>query len=473
MKFSFLVACTLFSAICFSQIPTIDSSRVWIQFFNRSEANKLFNAFEQSDSQKAVIVHMGDSHIQPDTYVETYRTILQGKFGNAGRGLFFPFSVAKTYSSIAYSSTYQGSWTSSRSIQPFPKMPLGIQGACIRTVDTSASISIKFKKSLSETERILKVFTTSEEGSFDLKIEMKNWDTTVFLTKNLGYTCIRLMLPNAPESLTFSVVKTRSNQNHFSCNGFSIESEVDTGILIHTAGIGGAQYVAPLRQKHFEEDLLSVNPNLVILDYGTNDVLYYDKIDPSLEAQIRAEIRLIHKTLPNCAVLLTTCQDLYRNGKTIQATSSFSELIYRIAMEENCLLFDWFAISGGNKSILSWTALGYARADHIHLSQKGYELKGQLLANAILETYSYWKYNPTLESWNWKPEALVDSLYVIDPIEKREPVKNAQPIYYTVKAGDTLYSIARKFDISADQLKRMNKLKSNSIRKGQRLKISS
>lgn len=42
---------------------------------------------------------------------------------------------------------------------------------------------------------------------------------------------------------------------------------------------------------------------------------------------------------------------------------------------------------------------------------------------------------------------------------------------YTVVKGDTLYSIARKYDLSVEQLKRYNKLRSNTISVGQVLSL--
>lgn len=42
---------------------------------------------------------------------------------------------------------------------------------------------------------------------------------------------------------------------------------------------------------------------------------------------------------------------------------------------------------------------------------------------------------------------------------------------YTVKKGDTLYSISRKFDISVAELKKINSLKSNALSIGQKLKV--
>ncbi len=43
--------------------------------------------------------------------------------------------------------------------------------------------------------------------------------------------------------------------------------------------------------------------------------------------------------------------------------------------------------------------------------------------------------------------------------------------YYIVKSGDTLYSIARKYNMTVDELKKLNNLSNNTLSIGQRLKI--
>ena len=47
--------------------------------------------------------------------------------------------------------------------------------------------------------------------------------------------------------------------------------------------------------------------------------------------------------------------------------------------------------------------------------------------------------------------------------------KYTLPDYYTVKKGDTLYSIAKKFDTTVDKLKELNGLKNNTLSIGQKL----
>lgn len=70
-----------------------------------------------------------------------------------------------------------------------------------------------------------------------------------------------------------------------------------------------------------------------------------------------------------------------------------------------------------------------------------------------------------------------DSLLVQNPNslilkkELKKTVKHKQPKTYTVKKGDTLYDIARKNKITVAKLKKANKISSNKIKPGQKLKI--
>ena len=60
----------------------------------------------KTDKQGVInIVHIGDSHIQADYFSGMLRMCLQKQFGNAGRGLIFPYKVAKTNEPYNYLTT--------------------------------------------------------------------------------------------------------------------------------------------------------------------------------------------------------------------------------------------------------------------------------------------------------------------------------------------------------------------------------
>ena len=77
----------------------------------------------------------------------------------------------------------------------------------------------------------------------------------------------------------------------------------------------------------------------------------------------------------------------------------------------------------------------------------------------IIEDYSLWKFDGSRKSMGKVKK---------DKSSKKE--KNNSK-YYIVKKGDTLYSISKKYNMSLKDLKNLNKLESNNIKIGQKLKI--
>lgn len=60
-----------------------------------------------------------------------------------------------------------------------------------------------------------------------------------------------------------------------------------------------------------------------------------------------------------------------------------------------------------------------------------------------------------------------------DPTPSSPPVTvpNDNPIYHTVLKGETLYRIAKKYNMTVDELLKLNNLTSTTIRKGQKLRV--
>ena len=54
----------------------------------------------------------------------------------------------------------------------------------------------------------------------------------------------------------------------------------------------------------------------------------------------------------------------------------------------------------------------------------------------------------------------------------KEETETVETIIYTVKSGDTLYGIANKYNLTVDELKKLNNLTSNSLSIGQKLNVS-
>src|ERR1700744_2643287 len=87
------------------------------------------------------IVHIGDSHIQADIFSGTVRNKLQQFFGNAGRGLVFPYQLAKSNAPADISSSSNITWRYNRLAHPEIPINAGSSGFCIKT-DTDKNVVI-------------------------------------------------------------------------------------------------------------------------------------------------------------------------------------------------------------------------------------------------------------------------------------------------------------------------------------------
>jgi hypothetical protein len=495
----FAIAASFLPKRAFAQIsttayPWIDTDLNAIQFFQRDAIEPFFLKWNHTDSQRLTVLHLGDSHIQPDIFPGVLRKRFQEMLGYGGRGMMFPFSTAKTYSSVHYSSTHQGAWTASRSIEPLPKYTLGVCGATCRTNDSTASFSIKFNEAIPAHYNVLKVFCKKSPYSYGLWISTSEGEELYAADRmddSLPYLEIR-NLPPLLSGFTLRVEKTSPLQDEFEFYGMSLESSKPGGTIIHSAGIGGAKYNAPLYQKLFRDHLPALKPDLVILDYGTNDYIYDDRIKPELENEITAIIRHIREVAPGANILLTTTQDMRRKGRILYSGERFSDMIRRIAKEQHCALYDWYWVSGGNNTILKWVNSGLAQNDMIHLTSKGYKLKGELLFDAFLRTQAVMMDDAGYDSLVFSLDSIrktritaidsatarADSLAALNtpaPVKKvvtyTPSIKQKKVIRHKVKPGETLYYLARKYHVTVKQIQQWNRLRGTMIRAGQTLII--
>jgi LysM repeat protein len=171
-------------------------------------------------------------------------------------------------------------------------------------------------------------------------------------------------------------------------------------------------------------------------------------------------------------VVLTTTQDLFYKGKYITAGVQFRNLVDSLAKKNDCLFWNWYDLSGGFGQIKKWADDGYATRDYIHLTQRGYKLKGYLFYRSFMNTLAQVKNNQELALYSLPLKEYSDAaVYTAEKQKEKGRTGRKGASTYTVKSGDTLSHIARKFRVSVAKIKKWNGLKSDFIRAGQILKI--
>ncbi|MGE3651224.1 MAG: hypothetical protein AB7G10_23040, partial [Reyranellaceae bacterium] len=94
----------------------------------------------------------------------------------------------------------------------------------------------------------------------------------------------------------------------------------------------------------------------------------------------------------------------------------------------NCLFYDWYRAAGGRYSMLVWYAYELAGADHIHLSSHGYAIKGDLMAQALLNTIKAIEANPRLDGISVRAMHDENAASVSAWLKAARPVKPRPPL---------------------------------------------
>ena len=166
------------------------------------------------------------------------------------------------------------------------------------------------------------------------------------------------------------------------------------GLTYTESGINGAAVPSWLRCTRFQEELSLVQPDLVVLGIGINDanVLPRDFNPEIFKENYRMLLRQILSVSPHCCFLFITNNDCWFNvrGKRRQFntnTAKVQQAMVELATEYDAAVFDVFALMGGIGSSSAWVRHGLQKRDHIHFTQVGYELCGDLLYNALVRDY--------------------------------------------------------------------------------------
>jgi LysM repeat protein len=312
---------------------------------------------------------------------------------------------------------------------------------------------------------------------------------------------VEVILPRQFEKfIEFRVHKTDSTQKEFELYGIQLINSKNYGVLYNSVGINGASLVSFLKQDLFQEQLLKAKPDLIILDYGTNDLAGGKFDSVYFTTNLTKSIQRIRSVLPEVCILIPSIQDFTVNGKNISVTSDYSKFVRGFVKKNNVVFYDYFWISGAKKSMKKWLNAGIAKSDQIHLTQSGYVLKGELYGNAILNSFARYLAKPqdsllferkvyekivedTLiqkDSTDTTTSQIVKKEKVVEPkpfIKEKtkvntnvpKPKPNNTNKSYVVRKGDTLSSIARKHNTTVSKIKAKNKLKSDNLRIGQKL----
>ncbi|MCG8700458.1 MAG: GDSL-type esterase/lipase family protein [Bacteroidales bacterium] len=336
---------------------------------------------------KLNIVHIGGSHIQADVYTHLMRKQMQSidKDMNGGRGMIFPFRMARTNNPRNYSVRYTGSWSYCKSTLYKRTCDLGLTAMQVSTSSPKASININPNTDSTTYYQFNTVKIFHNNNNYDVKIRYGDHFYEGKYDEIAGATIINTIQPI--DHLQLLLQEDTASSTPFVLYGISLESD-DDGIVYHSIGVNGSMLKHYLKCELYEKHLAALNPDLVIFSIGTNDGYtrsfnedaFYERYATLLERTLDAAPQTkIMITVPNDSYLYRR----YANKNTIE----IRDKVFKLAHKYNAVVWDFFTIMGGLNSSQTWYNYQLMQYDRIHFTRKGYELKGELFFSAFLKSW--------------------------------------------------------------------------------------
>lgn len=396
-----------------------------------------------SKNQVTQILFIGDSHIQADHLTGYLRKKFQDQYGNAGRGLVFPYQVANTNGAEDFSSVSNQPWETFRLVHEQKVFPqIGAAGFVIGNKEDSF-LEITFKNpedsfdkvviyndakmkggsfSLFNENQSLKDFvqkkserishTASENQTFHEIVSQYNTTTTKLralngdkiLNPKAGsvYKVERNFLVYNPDfeqnikeigSYKFDSSKTeidfKSPQNVFLLKtnnpqgntfyGFQFLKNVKKGIVFNTVGVNGATYSDFLKFPLQLEQLSKIKSDVLIIALGTNEA--FGKVEKEeFQKNVTDVISKFRNENPDLPILLIGPPDNSpKENRTIEVISWIEES----ARQNNTAFFNLFEATGGKGSFKKAQARKEASSDGVHYLKPGYENQAEAIWKAI------------------------------------------------------------------------------------------
>lgn len=367
------------------QLPPINTAlnRIW-----GGDLDSFYNKLKQlkQGSNKVVrIVHIGDSHIQADFLSGEIRSGLQQAFGNAGRGLVFPYQVARTNPPQDIFSSSDNIWQSNRLIRTTDSVACGISGFCIQCKRTGAAFTLTLQNSPGDTLSFnsMDLFTDSIAGTSWLikagenKLYFAGRDTSSVLPLT-----VNLPLPATSFTLTSLLPDTLR-----SFYGVSLQRNTP-GILYHTIGVNGAKYQHYNNTPLFWRQLPALQADLFIVSMGTNEAQALRFDEPAFLYEVDQLVQKLKSASPGAAIIITTAADSYKGRYPNKVLQQLNTSLYKYCAAKQIALWDLYRATNGYGAARHWVRLGLMQPDKIHFKSAGYRIMGDLFLQALLNGYN-------------------------------------------------------------------------------------
>jgi lysophospholipase L1-like esterase len=367
------------------------------------------------------VAHFGDSHTAADLWTGRLRTILQGRFGDGGRGfLLFGKPWAGYWPEGAETGASDG-WTGSNALLAGVEGQAGtgiygLGGGALCTDDAGPEAWL----TLSDPQgaQLGEVFYVTGPGGGALELIIGDQAPLTLSTAaevpGLGAQAWRL------DGDGYKTLRVRALGGGRVCVLGATVERPGTGIVYDSLGLNGARLTHLVEwDSWIEPMLIRRGYHLLVLSYGTNEAMDAWLALPAYARRAGETLQRLRALTPGADCLLVGPPPSAVPGaepaRFQERLLPLVQIQKDLARRHGCAYFDTLAWTGGPAAFEDWlgnpaavlvqlderldvaTARGLRertgptplyQADHVHLTLEGYRILGDLVGDALLRAWA-------------------------------------------------------------------------------------
>ena len=340
------------------------------------------------------ILHYGDSPTTADLITGDARSQLQERFGDGGYGYVL---VAKPWAWYAHRGTdiSDYGWTISTAVGKGRAETYGLGGASFQGDGAEASSHVTLKDG-AESSMELAYLAQPGGGTVSVTANAGGGDPQPVSTVSTAAEVRRLAWQKISLPAGTKSVDLRVAGGHVELFGETF-TRGQRGLLYDSLGLNGASTTVLSRGLDagvWATELQHERPDLVIINYGTNESSFEAFVGKQYEGELRLAIQKVRNALPDVSILVMSPMDRgERSGiDEIQTMSTIPRIVAiqrRVASDTHCAFFDTFNAMGGDGTMSRWYN-GKPRlvaGDLIHPTPQGASIVAQIFVKNLMQGY--------------------------------------------------------------------------------------
>jgi lysophospholipase L1-like esterase len=365
------------------------------------------------------IIQIGDSHTAGDNITQGWRSRLQARHGNGGRGVLAAGRPYQGYLTWGVTASQTSGWSVNSTFGSRWRdggQPLGISGFTQTTSSAGQTIGVTADSPDQNFDRvILCAIAQPGGGTFILRMggEEHRWSLDAPQVQP-ACRAVDSQIPVGTASVTTEDegIVTITSFGTFRKRG---------GVVLSNLGVVGSQlsHFGRTDDAVIRAEFAAYRPDLIVLAYGTNEGFSPAGSGDSFEATIRGQVARIRRLAPNVPIMLLGAPDAGTSNASLSGGISCGDGWYeprllsvvrerqaRVARALHLAFWNWAAAMGGRCASYQWRLTEQMRGDHVHFTRTGGDRIGSLIDADIVRAAQSVRAAPAVSA---------------DPAERRRP----------------------------------------------------